>query len=130
MARKLKKPGPRHFLRAWRKYRDYSLDQVVDMLQTLASEREQPFVRQRSTVRLGVTKGNLSRIERGHVPYNEFLLELLAEIYQADPASLIMRDPTAPEAIWSLWASIQPPQRDQALRVLETFIKKTGTSDR
>lgn len=131
MARKHKKEAKvGHFLREWREKRDYSLDQVVEMLQTLASDRPLAERKGSGTPRLGITKGNLSRIERGHVPYNQFLLELLAEIYQTSPASLIMRDPSNPAAIWDLWDSVLPSQRPQALRVLEAFTKKTGTSDR
>jgi len=131
MARKRpKKDDPRHFFRQWREFRGYTLDQVVEMLQTLAADRPAGERASSGTARLGITKGNLSRIERGHVPFGQFLLELLAEIYQASPASLIMRDPSKPDAIWDLWDAIEPVQRDQALRVLEAFTKKTGTGDR
>lgn len=125
-----KKDGPRHFFREWREFRGYTLDQVVEILQTMAADRPVGDRVGSGTPRLGITKGNLSRIERGHVPYNQFLLELLADIYRASPASLIMRNPLEAAAIWDLWEEIQPPQRAQALLVLEAFTKKTGTSDR
>jgi hypothetical protein len=39
----------------------------------------------------------------GLQPYNQELLEALAELYRTDPASLIMRNPADPDAMWSLW---------------------------
>lgn len=78
--------------------------------------------------RVGATHGNLSRVERGEVPYSQPLLEMLADIYQTDAASLIMRNPLDPQAVWSIWDQIEPEQRMHAADVLRTFIhKKTGT---
>jgi transcriptional regulator with XRE-family HTH domain len=57
-------PGPRHFLRQWRKFRGYTLEQAAE--------------------RVGMTHQNLGKIERGKVPYNEMLLDLLADIYRTD----------------------------------------------
>ena len=108
---------PRHFLRQWREYRGLSLEQVTDRLRTLAEERPEP-----ASKRIGATHGNLSRIERGKVPYSQPLLELLADIYATDAASLIMRNPTDREAVWSIWDQIEPTQRPHAEDVLRTFI--------
>lgn len=114
---------PRHFLREWRNYRHLSLEKVTEHLRALAEARPNY-----GSKRIGATHGNLSRIERGEVPYSQPLLEMLAEIYQTDPASLIMRNPKDPDAIWSIWDQIEPLQRMHATDVLRTFVhKKTGT---
>lgn len=118
---KARKPGPpRHFLREWRVYRDLSLERVVEQLKILATERPAAAM----SARIGFTHGNLSRIERFGVPYNQYLLELLAEIYKTDPGSLIMRDPSSEDAIWSIWDQIPPVERPHAADVLKTFVGK------
>ncbi|WP_194919936.1 helix-turn-helix domain-containing protein [Novosphingobium sp. NBM11] len=43
---------------------------------------------------LHITQPQLGRIERGEQPYNQDLLEALAEIYGCEPDELIWRDPT------------------------------------
>jgi len=37
-----------------------------------------------------------------------------------------MRDPTAPEAIWSVWEAVPPAERPRAIEVLKVFAK-TGS---
>lgn len=75
--------------------------------------------------RLGLTQGNLARIENGKTPYNQRLLEILAEVYRTDVASLIMRNPEDPEGIWSIYDQIPASQRPVALKMLSGL--KTGT---
>lgn len=113
-----------HFLLEWRKFRSLSQEKVSERLAALSEQRPQiPGVE-----RIGITRGNLSRIERGEVPYSQPLLELLAEIYQTDAASLIMRNPKDPLAIWSIWDQISPQERVHATDVLLTFVqRRTGT---
>lgn len=98
----------RFFLREWRKHRQLTQERLAD--------------------RLGVSKQHISDLERGRRQYNQALLEAAAEALTCDPADLIMRDPGAPEAIWSIWDQIPPVDRDQALKVLISFIpdKKIG----
>lgn len=106
MARK-SPPRPPHFIRAWRKHRGYTLEQLAEMV--------------------GTTHATLSRIERGKMQYNQGQIEALAEQLNCSPADLIMRDPTDPASIWSIWDQVAPAHREQAARVLQTFVKKTGT---
>lgn len=100
------------FIREWRKHRGYSLEQLAD--------------------RLHMSKGALSRIERGERPYNQDFLEACADILQTDPASLLMRDPSQPDLMWSLWDLASPADRAIATNVLETLVRqrKTGTGDK
>jgi transcriptional regulator with XRE-family HTH domain len=128
MGRKPKKAQkPRHFFREWRIHSGLSLEAVAERLQTMAADRTPSDADRRAFKRLGVTHGNLSRIERGLVPYNQTLLELLAEIYRTDPASLIMRDPSKTDFLWSIWETLKPAERAQAVEVIKV-LKKTGTS--
>lgn len=74
-----------------------------------------------------MTHATLSRVERGLLPYNEHLLEVLAEIYQTDIASLLIRNPGQQDAIWDIWAQLAPVQREQVVEIAKT-IKRTGTN--
>lgn len=90
------------FIREWRKHRGYSLDQLAE--------------------RVPMDKGNLSKIERGLLPYNQELLERMADALMTDPASLIMRNPSNVTAIWSLWDRASPGEREQLESVANALI--------
>ena len=86
----VKKPVPkkkpvRHFIRAWRKHRGYTLEQLAEMV--------------------GVTHGALSQLERGDVNYTQPMLEALAEALSCEPADLIMRDPNS--EVWSIYDTLK-----------------------
>jgi len=120
-----RRKGPGHFLREWRKARGLTLEQVSERVELLSAAWAAADA---DTRPISMTHATLSRIERGKIPYNQHLLELLADIYLADAASLIMRDPTSPDAIYSLWATLQPAERVQAVEVIRA-LKRTGTED-
>ena len=112
-ARPHPKPARRPtFIRAWRKHRDLTLAQLSDRL---ATELE-----------IDITEGQLSRIERGETPYGQDILEALAAVLRCEPADLIMRDPTQPDAIWNLVENLKPAERQQAVAILRA-LKPTGT---
>lgn len=71
---------------------------------------------------------NLGKVERGKVPYTQTLLELLAEELRCDPKDLIMRDPTDPDGLWSIYDQLGPVQRRQVVEIAKT-LKRTGTDD-
>lgn len=99
---------PRHFIRAWRKHRGYTLEQLAE--------------------RIGMTHQNLGKIERFLVPYNQELLETLALELRCAPADLITRDPSDPESLWSILEGLPPMERDRALHILKAFkASATGT---
>jgi transcriptional regulator with XRE-family HTH domain len=97
----------RTFIRQWRKYRNLTLAQLAD--------------------RVGTTHATLSRIERGIQPYNQPLLEAIAEALGTDPASLLMRNPEDPEGIWTLLDNAEPAARRQLIAIAQTLLRKTGT---
>ncbi len=48
--------------------------------------------------------------------------------WRPDPASLLMRNPIDPEAIWSLWDAAKPGERQMIVDLART-VTKTGTSN-
>lgn len=93
-------------MRQWREYREMTLERAGEAV--------------------GISHAQLGRIERGLQPYNQELLEALADLYRSTPASLIMRDPTNEDAMWSLWDQAQEGQKQEIEKFAE-FIVKTGT---
>lgn len=82
----IKKPSrdrQKTFLREWRDFRGYTLEQAAEMI--------------------GMSRENLGKIENRRVPYNQDVLEQLAEAYNCEVSDLLIRDPTEPENIWSIW---------------------------
>jgi transcriptional regulator with XRE-family HTH domain len=107
MAKKLKHAEPRHFIRAWRKHRSMTQQQLAD--------------------RIGISREYVSMIEKGRRRYDQTFLEAAAEAMRCDVADLIMRDPAQPGMIWSIWDQIPPERRSLAIDVLQGMIPKTGT---
>jgi transcriptional regulator with XRE-family HTH domain len=106
MARK--PPKPRHFIRSWRKHRGLTLEQLADRVDT--------------------THASLSRIERGLQPYNQYMLEALADALRCEPADLIMRDPLQEDSIWSIWSQVPPETRPVVVNMMRGVVgRKTGT---
>ena len=103
-----KKPDQRRrtFIRQWREHRSYSQEKLGNIL--------------------GTTGSMISRIENGQSPYTQDVLEALAEALSTDPASLLMRDPSKPDAMWSIWDQAEVGQRKMIEEVARTIVK-TGT---
>lgn len=91
----------RHFIKQWRRFRDLSQEQLAD--------------------RIGVDRTAISKIENGKQEYSQGFLEAAAYALMCEPADLIMRDPTAPSAIWSIWESIPEVDRPKAIAILSTL---------
>lgn len=96
----------RHFIREWRKHRGLSQEQLAE--------------------RIGMNRAYLSKIESGKRRYDQPFLEAAAEVLRCEPADLIMRDPSDPEGIWSIWEQLKPVERSQVVEIAKT-IKRTGT---
>jgi DNA-binding Xre family transcriptional regulator len=97
---------PRHFIREWRKFRGLSQDQLAE--------------------RIGMDKGYLSKIETGKRRYDQPFLEAAATVLQCAPADLLMRDPSDPDGIWSVWDTLPQAQKVQVVEIAKT-LKRTGT---
>lgn len=77
-----------------------------------------------------MSRTTLSKIENAKSPYSQRLLEDAAEAYGCEPEDLIMRDPTKPDAIWSILDTLKkadPAERELMSRLSATVLKKTGT---
>jgi len=94
-------PHPKHRIREWRKYRGLTQEQLAE--------------------RIGIARSYLTKIERGSRRYDQPFLEAAAEQLRCEPCDLIMRDPTDPDGIWSLWDQLQPAERVQAIAVLRAI---------
>jgi transcriptional regulator with XRE-family HTH domain len=100
------RPRRRTFIRQWRQHRGLTLEQLAE--------------------RLDMTASHLSMLERGQRSYTQETLEALADALTTDAASLLMRDPTDQDAIWSIWEQAKPGERRQIVEVAKALIR-TGT---
>jgi transcriptional regulator with XRE-family HTH domain len=98
---RFKKGPPRHFIRAWRKHRHLTQEQLAS--------------------RVEMSTASISQLENGHQGYSQSTLEALAEALSCQPGDLLMRDPTVGEAAWSLLDSLKPETRRQALAMLRAL---------
>lgn len=94
------------FLRQWREYRGLTQEQLAESI--------------------GVTHPTVSRIECGKQPYSQAILEAMADRLSTDVASLLMRNPGDPDAIWSIWDQAKPGERRMIMDIARTIVK-TGT---
>jgi transcriptional regulator with XRE-family HTH domain len=98
----------RTFLREWREFKNMTLEQVGEAVE--------------------LSHAQLGRIERGLQPYNQALLEALADLYGTEPANLIMRNPNDRDGIWSLWDQAKESERIETTKYLEFQVKsRTGS---
>lgn len=105
-----KKQKSRLFLKAWRKHRGLTQSRLAE--------------------RAEVTQGLISQLENGRTDYSGAVLEKLAEALACEPQDLIMRDPSRPNAIWSIMDNLKkatPAEQEQVDRITEALIRKTGT---
>ena len=67
-------------------------------------------------------------LERGLRGYAQETIERLADALSTDVASLLMRNPDEPDAIWSIWDQAKPGERRLIVDLAKTIIK-TGTDN-
>lgn len=115
--KKNKAVGRRTFIREWREYKNLTLEKMADRLKEAHG--------------IKITHASLGRIERALQPYNQRLLEALAdELTNGDVATLLIRNPNQPEAIWSIWDRAQPGQREIITDLANTLVSRTGTDNK
>jgi transcriptional regulator with XRE-family HTH domain len=98
--------GQRHHIKEWRKYRGLTQEQLAE--------------------RIGIARSYLTKIERGTRRYDQPFLEAAAEALRCDAGDIITRNPSDPESIWSIWDTLSPVERKQAIAVIRA-IRGTGT---
>lgn len=96
----------KHFLKQWRKHRGYSQVQLAE--------------------RLHITQGHLSKIENYKSPWDEHLLTAAADELRCEVVDLLIRDPSQPDSIWSIWDQLKPVEQQQVVEVAKV-LRKTGT---
>lgn len=94
------------FIREWRKKAGLTLEQLADRIDMKASA--------------------LSYLERGQSAYTQGTLEAIADALNTSAASLIMRDPTRDDTVWSVWDEATPAEKMRIIAIAEA-VKKTGT---
>ena len=72
-------------------------------------------------------KGNLSKVERGLLPYNQEMLERLADVLGTDPGNLINRDPTKDGKVIDMVQRLNGADLERAAAILEAAFGRTGT---
>lgn len=109
MPRRIRGNAPRRktFLRQWRVKRQLTLERAAERFQMSAAQ--------------------LSRIETGESPYTQDFLELAAYAYRVDVPSLLMRDPSDPDGIWSIWEQASPSERRMVVELARTALRRTGS---
>lgn len=121
MARRPSPKPPKHrptFLRAWREHRGFTQEELAGRIEAVSGRSLSP--------------GMISRLENGRVAYTQPLLEVLAEALGCQPADLLMRDPSRPDAPWELADTLRrmtPEEQQRAAAVVRALHggAKTGT---
>lgn len=95
------------YIRAWRKHRRYTLEDMVGRLEVLG---------------VAITGASISRIERGEQPYSQDTLEAIAEALDVSVADLIENDPTIPSAkVIDFFQHLDAKEAEQAEKVLRAM---------
>lgn len=99
----------KHFIRAWRKYRRLTQEQLAE--------------------RAELTSGAISQLENGIINYTQPTLEALAYALNCSPGDLLSRDPRTDDAVADLRAILATANiedQQKAIRVLREMFG-TGT---
>jgi transcriptional regulator with XRE-family HTH domain len=91
----------RQYFKAWRKHRGLTQEQLAE--------------------RIGIARSYLTKIERGDRRYDQPFLEAAADALRCSPADLLMRDPTDPEGLWSIYETLTPPERIRMVAVIKAM---------
>ena len=91
------------FIREWRQHRGLSLYDLAGIVNT--------------------THATLSRIERGKQPYNQGLLERIADALSTDVTSLLMYPPETRNDLFALWGRASTNDRKRILSVVKAMIR-------
>lgn len=98
----VKKPKPQFrktFLKEWREYRGLTQEQASD--------------------RLDMDRSNLSRVERGQIPYSQGLLEAASIAYMCEPWELLNVNPLKEGAVVDLTHQIARADPDVQRQISE-----------
>jgi len=91
------------FVKEWREHRGLTQDRLAE--------------------RIGVTGGAISQLETRQTGYTQGMLEALADALNCHVADLLTYSPQAVKDLRGIWSAIPEEDREQALRVLKSFVK-------
>lgn len=95
-----------HYIKEWRKHRGLTQERLAE--------------------RVEMSTSSISQLETGKQSYTQDTLEALADALQCTPGDLLIRNPLDTEALWSIWEGLDPPQRRQAIRMLQVLQDKAA----
>jgi transcriptional regulator with XRE-family HTH domain len=91
----------RHYIREWRKSKGWTQTRLAEAA--------------------GVRQDAISRAETKDA-YDDGLLESIALALNVTPADLIMRDPSDPQGLWSIYDQLSATQREQLVKMGNVLI--------
>ena len=97
----VKKPRPklrRTFLKEWREFRRLTQEQAAE--------------------RLDMDRSNLSRVERGEIPYSQALLEAAAVAYDCEPWDVLNVNPLKEGAVVDLTSIMKQATPEQRAEII------------
>ena len=71
---------------------------------------------------MGISNSYVTKIESGVRRYDQQLLEAAAKVLKCHAADLIVRDPTDPDGIWTIWDQLGAQERRQLVEIAKTFL--------
>ena len=106
---RLKRPIPPNHIKAWRDYRGYTQEDMVDRFLTMFE--------------VETTVASVSRYEASKQPVDIDMLNMFAEILMTSPTALMSRPPGVEAGIEEVWSSVPNADKPQAMLVLKTFAR-------
>lgn len=101
---------PDHYVAEWRTFRGWSQVELGEMV--------------------GASHSKISRIETGETELKPSFLKKLARIFKVPPLALLSVNPQGDgrqtAEMLTVWANIDPRERERALRVLQSFVADNG----
>jgi transcriptional regulator with XRE-family HTH domain len=92
------------FIKEWRVFRNLTQEQLAE--------------------RVGMSPANVSLIERGLQSYTQETLEAFAQALTCEVVDLLIRHPSEPESIWSIWDHAKPAERRQIADVVRALVRR------
>lgn len=108
----------RTFILQWREFRNLTQEQLA--------ERMTEYFHQHG-ISKGYTYASVGRLETGKIGYSQIALEAAADALNTDVASLLMRDPSDPTGIWSVWDQAKVGDKLKIVEIAKTIVGKAGT---
>jgi len=99
---------PTHYIQAWRKYRKLSLRRLAARMENTPGEEM-------------ISYASLSRIEGHKQPYNETILNALAEALDCEPWMLLKVDPEKNGKVIDMLLHLPADKQSQAIKLIEVL---------